>query len=46
MEEMQFQFGTPKQEIDEPSDFLMKQDALTTKYWQLFNAGWKKNPYK
>ena len=31
MEEMQFQFGTPKQEIDEPSDFLMKQDALTTK---------------
>lgn len=30
-EEIQFQFGTPKQEIDEPSDFIKKEDVLDTK---------------
>lgn len=30
LEEMQFKFGTPKQEIDEPSDFLKETEELTT----------------
>lgn len=30
LEEMQFKFGTPKQEIDEPSDFLKEADELKT----------------